>query len=276
MAITDIAVNTKLASIHVSQSDVLSEQDLAAVQSVSGHNKIVQAFEKTPFEFRFVFAPNWNPDQTAAYSARLHEEQKRVAPNSITVMYTNNFTSERNYMPFTAWIMAHRIGHINLKNHGVYSNQRVFTAFREFAIALNMGSMFGCGYPVSHSCADDAPGLRYLAMFLLTTRAARNGNILLPADSFGEIVAQFIITGGVKLLRADQLLERIEMLSGPEPTKHEYMTSLALHYLGEGLRRSISRIGKERVQVLIDALAAEVNMGVHDYLQSMVGKVVWF
>lgn len=278
MTISTIKVDTKLAATHKDASMVLSVRDLSVVSSPEGKNKIVRTFENSPFDFRFVFAPNQNPIQQAKYLKKVGEEQKAEAPNSITVVYTNNYTSPLNYMPFTSWILAHRIGHINLQHDGaLHSNKRVFTAVQEFAYELMPRQVENTGLmePVTDSCTDGHDGLRFLMMFFLNTRAARQGNILLPADCFGEMVAQYIITGKISLIKAEDLIARIEMLGSAEG-KHNFMVYMHLRAIAGVLYGRTEKLKFETIQKYINTLEKKLAAGVHEYLQGMVGKTVSF
>ncbi len=129
----------------------VTELDVAPIRSLAGNAKIKQMFEKTPFEFRFVVGhmpsvvddPNSTSRRTTKEKiiADIANRQKVEAPNSIQIIYTNNAASKSNYVPFTAWILAHRIGHMNLmyRNSCVNgdhtcSNENVFAAIQKIVL----------------------------------------------------------------------------------------------------------------------------------------------
>lgn len=169
--------------------------------------KIRNAFEKTPFVFDFyIFITGeyaastnlpWTKDKLEAALGRSVSTEGKI-----TVCYSNNVTGQ--YVPMTAWILAHRMSHHFHINGAVMSigEHAVWKAICDIALhggdhMVPTGSVLG---PTSRGSLAVQWAQR-----LYTMRSARQKTLKNNLDVFGEALAQYLLTGRVKLNRAATL-----------------------------------------------------------------------
>lgn len=294
MSITALEVFGEIAE---TSSIGVSARDVLPMVSPTGRAKIMQSFDKTPFEFRFIVCDlpaagmmRMTP-ALAAYRKRVISDnvqrQQDEAPNSIQIIYGNNITSPTNYMPFTAWILAHRIGHMNLVYRSGGSlphaqmcpNDKVFDAIQKTILSHCpplYSDAYGkhSGYPaytnaelnefVGDNCMlNDI--WRFLAMPLINTRCARRGELATEVDVFAELVAQYVITGRINLTPAIELRERMTTYVRSQPMyikKKETQFWLS----------TLDTYDLDVIQIMLDELTIKLNREVHAWLATLVGN----
>ena len=139
------------------------------------------------------------------------------SPDAITVVFLSNANAE-DTINMTPWIVAHRLGHALLDNTN--------------------------GLPIP-SWEDSATASVPLALWrTLTMRSARQGKVQ-EGEEQAEMIAQFIITGGVKL-RVPEYAISVRLLT---PEEHQ----IAVRELAETER--------------------DINQAIADYLKVRVGHM---
>lgn len=276
----------------------LTTDDILPIVSSSGRAKILSSFNKTPFDFRFKIHPLANNkammglDHEFFKAAEL--EQQQEAPNSIQLIYCNNITGISNYMPFTAWMLAHRIGHLNLiyrPNQAIgrrLENGHVFQVVRECMIEYcqlaSDGQPRQYRYEIETGKARQAEfesppeecdmypdAWRPTLMVLQNTRCARKIALNNTADCFSELIAQYIITGKISLLPVSEWAQRFAALKDSK------------NHLGSGEYYSLIRKadvfayfreqhGDAHMQKMIDAMEVGLARECHVWLAKLVGQ----
>ncbi len=179
--------------------------------------KIRDVFKKTPYTFNFYIVnkpkSDWNKskgiyslDEVIKVLPELKEYLKKD-PNSISIVYTTNFTNPRNFVPMTGWILAHRIAHI-LQIAGKGSPIRdlffeIEADLHNLIIDINQNvygldlkrHKIGTGMPAM-AIATDAS--KELLQAIATMRSARMKKLLNNADWGAELLAQYLIGGGIR------------------------------------------------------------------------------
>lgn len=294
MSITALEIVGKIADTTTAG---LSARDVLPIVSPTGRAKIMQSFDKTPFEFRFIvcdlpaFGVTRTTQSGAAYRKRVISDniqrQKDEAPNSIQIIYGNNITSEANYMPFTAWILAHRIGHMNLlyyegsnqSSGQVCPNDQVFNAAQK-TIMSHCPPLYSAAYGNhSHWPAYTNDELnefvggncmthdiwRLLVMPLINTRCARRCELATEVDVFAELVAQYVITGRINLTPANELRERVT-------TYDRIVPGFSRKKGTQFWLCTLDNYDLTVIQTMLDELTIKLNREIHAWLATLVGK----
>lgn len=199
-----------------------SKQDIGILTNPKGVEKILKKWQttKNTFHFYFIKKPG----------LRQHREIGEVTPEFvkeslgvdikpvegvITVIFTNNAGGES--VPMTAWIMAHRIGHVLKTNF-----YKLFDLFdREIDGILktvygeeppNRYLYYGYG---SDQYRERELRKQYSRNILLknrllsavgTMRSAREGRILNYFEFVYELFAQYVFSGNIKLNKVPRVL----------------------------------------------------------------------
>ena len=198
--------------------------DRALLRSPKGVAKIKDYFERTPFIFD-VYLVNTsranNPKYRGIgavppeYLARMGLTGQNINPDpdAISIVYTNNYGADKYH--FSAWIMAHRFGHAlaasvrysPVPNYDFwpwkeYSDYVIENLLRRTAkeIWLPQPVYYTPGYL---GYRDEQSKLekimRWLAMQLGTMRTARDRTLRTAFEFPYELLAQYLLTGRVKL-----------------------------------------------------------------------------
>lgn len=173
----------------------LSTWDMAPLMSASGVEKAKSAFSKTPFTFNIKIKPG----KTAMLRAHnVQHEFDHASPHAINIIYGCNITTINNAIPFTPWILAHRFHHCFLLDIVSGTIPTIDHDIRNIMAAI-MGQSWAVEYLIT----------------LMTTRSARELNLNTNGeDAISELIAQYIITGGIKLTRYDEYLSRVDKYAG--------------------------------------------------------------
>lgn len=174
--------------------------DKSILTNPNSVKKLRNAFERTPFVFDFyvflngltsnIYGKKWTAELLASVT-----KQPIKTDGKITVVYTNNATGQ--YFPLTPWIMAHRMAHALQTKHDYWPHERGF-----WKAISSVGDEVGLHIHIGNSALNpvNQEGTK-LAAAMMTMKSARRGVIRNDLDFYGEIVAQFLLTGRVRFAR---------------------------------------------------------------------------
>jgi hypothetical protein len=199
------------------RSSISSKVDRDLVTHPKAIEKIKRQWEKTPWDFDIfvINDPRVNKSQFREVGVvepefvynqmKLTPQEIPIDPNHITVLFTNNVAAEK--IPLTGWTMAHRLGHA-MAASGRGKNTDVGMAWEEYTKELRkifdqiMRDVYGIEtaprgrYDFSQ---DYDKKLKYVAQELGTMKAARDKKIRSWFEFGYELLAQYFITGHIKL-----------------------------------------------------------------------------
>lgn len=217
---TEMAIaNYKTVGDFSKRSSISSQVDRDLVTHPKAIEKIKRQWEKTEFDFDVfvVNDPRVNKpqfrevgvvDPSFVYtSMRLTPEEIPINPNNITIIFTNNVAAEK--VPLTGWSMAHRLGHAFAKSqkHPVGEAWKEFTDHLRETVDNIMREVYGIDTRKSNTFngsywgnrTDPDKILKYVAQSLGSMKAARDGNMRNWFEFGYELLAQYLITGHIKL-----------------------------------------------------------------------------
>lgn len=183
--------------------------------------KIHRQWEKTPYDFdlyivndkrvnkeQFREVGKVNIDFVRNQMKITPEEIPDPASNHITIIFTNNNGDER-YMA-SGWILAHRVGHALARgNRGAWEYftrelREIFANILDQVYNIKLKSSRG-------SSVESDKILKLAAQQMGTMKAARDNNLRNWYEFSYELLAQYMITGKIKLNPLpDKLLSAIE------------------------------------------------------------------
>ena len=178
-----------------------TKYDPAIVKNPKAQQKVYNFFQKSPYKFRlyplnipgarkFSETGKVDIDWLEKNLPSAAEIVKKNPPNDeIIVFYISNTGAEK--VPFTPWIMAHRMGHAFRPNN---------YAWGEFvSYWMEQMKQILSGYYGADVGRMEDP--RYIALqnALGTMKSARESKISRPYEFLCELLAQYINTGSVKL-----------------------------------------------------------------------------
>lgn len=212
---TEMAIaNYKTVGDFSKRSSISSKVDRDLVTHPKAIEKIKRQWEKTEFDFDVfvVNDPRVNKPQFREVGVvdasfvygdmKLTPEEIPLNPNNITIIFTNNVAAEK--IPLTGWTMAHRLGHAFARgSNDVANTWREFVAELRNIINNIMFEVYGINTK-SRASWDNTRGdpekvLKYVAQSLGTMKAARDGAIRNWFEFAYELLAQYLITGHIKL-----------------------------------------------------------------------------
>lgn len=201
-----------------------SKKDVGPVQSVQGLKKIKNMYRNVPYDFNFYLvsikrnkrgAAILDPNEAAELIGA--ERVKKLNSNSITIIFTHNITNQQNYVPFTGWMLTHRISHIfQFMATTGETNVEVIQPYLDFESHLFRGMLKGISTILNESTNIKEYKLasiesfgdgflnrhrRWLLRKLFTMRSARQGKLTNTLDLGGELMAQFLLTGKITFNR---------------------------------------------------------------------------
>ena len=153
-------------------------------------------------------------------------DQMKLSPNAINVIYTTNFTSQANYIPMTAWIMAHRLWHVFQFEDNVAPPVKhnvdllLSDAFAKTTSAYTgdapvLGQNFFMMSSIPWPNCEFNPEL---VTKLFTMRSARMNKLQNELDIPAELFAQHLISGKISFNELpQQLTVRGEQYNLPGP-----------------------------------------------------------
>jgi hypothetical protein len=177
-----------------------TKYDPAIVKNPKAQQKVYKFFERSPYNFRlyplnipgagkFMETGRVKLDWLEKNLPQAAEIVKKNPPNDeIIVFYTNNVGA--NKVPFTPWIMAHRMGHAFRPNNYAWGQYAEY--WTDQMIQL-LDSYYG-----AHVFRMEDP--RYVALqnALGTMKSARDRKLSRPYEFLYELLAQYINTGEIK------------------------------------------------------------------------------
>jgi hypothetical protein len=249
----------------VKQSTGWLQSDIDLLHSQAGLLKIHRAFQKTPFNFN-VTIYFCKSIQLAHSEAGNHPDM--VKSDCINIMHSNNLTGPSNRMPMNAWTIAHRFAHCiqASKVPGTSESGIIDTIGNACEILIGKmvkrdgGRIHGFGHQINE-----------FLMLVMTMRSARMGVIFNDLDFLGELLAQYIITGKVSLLKAEHWGERMQVLGGDDKnyqSRYDNAIDMGKNILQN---KTVYQINHE-LAYLEDSL----NRQMHAFLESCVGKLAKF
>lgn len=221
-------------------------------------------------------------------------------PDAINVVYTNNVTTDQNWIPMTPWIMAHRIGHALISAATVFDDPSYTTldgpeaqlfvdledlyvdAFKglpilDFRMAAYDRRKSIAAYIRQHKEFTSMSGVGtyhvgFMATHLFTMKSARERMISNELDVFAEAFAQFLITGQFRMNRwAESGLA--EMTNTVESKSHPCSQT----QWGECLRHKLKlEISPEEFDAKVEATEVETNRRMKELARRLVGTTVAF
>lgn len=255
------------------------EQDRKLLTSENHIRRILDAWQKTPYIFD-IYVVNTAKSNKAGFREKgivpsdwLQEKTGiniKPSEGAITLVYTGNYGVEK--IPMTSWILAHRAAHAirltggDLRGSVYYEKlrfafERCFdTIIRYFQLPEIYPYANLTKYPdKSGSVFTKATELRYykyLSFQVGTTAACRNHNLRNFYELLYECVAQFIITGKVKLNKLSNTVTW-----GPAP-------------FGRKFKKTIDNSTLMEVNILLQDLQDELNeILIPEFLNSAVGNL---
>lgn len=224
-------------------------------------------------------------------------EAIKIDLNAINVVYTNNVTTDANWIPMTPWIMVHRIAHGLMSSRDIFTDDFTSLEGPEATIFFGLEKLwhdcFGeqpewsCGtldYRLdiqnrsrshgSFSCMGNFnPAIvGFMSTYFFTMKSARERMISNELDIFAEAFAQYLITGRFKLRRFRE--------SGIEEVGHtdNYIKNpCAQTDWGHGLKTSlVPKIPVEEIDACISLLEQDINARMKKLADRLVGRVVAF
>lgn len=209
--------NYKTVGDFSKRSSISSKVDRDLVTHPKAIEKIKRQWQKTPWEFDIfvindprVNKPQFREvgvvDPSFVYNQmKLTPEEIPINPNRITILFTNNVAAEK--IPLTGWTMAHRLGHA-MAASGRGRTSSVGMAWDEYTKELRkiFDEIMRDVYHVETSprgrfdfSQDYDKKLKYVAQELGTMKAARDKKIRSWFEFGYELLAQYFITGHIKL-----------------------------------------------------------------------------
>ena len=197
-----------------------SKTDQKILQSDKARTKMLRAFSKTPFDFQVYFINNkaidgdkikHNNERVDSFSisigAGIYDSYHDIVgePKKIKVVVLTNLSDVKAKMPMNAWTLAHKIGH-SLQDH-LYSSFADITS-DNFTKKIKQ-IIYQCKL-IMHRNKDyekkPKKTVDKLYPFVIddlkdkmTVKSARDGKLNNDFEVFAEMIAQYLITGSVKL-----------------------------------------------------------------------------
>lgn len=187
-----------------------SKADRGILQSTKGIAKIVKAFQKTPYDFEIFFVntqrsnadkvdDNENVDDFALkVKAGVHDDYGIIKgkPGVIRAAILGNLSPIDAKMPMTAWTLAHKIAHafqdqiINYPHADVERRVQTILDLLSEVVAPGRGTRY---------TAHDSRYADKALTDIMTMKSARTGKLDNEFEAFAELLAQYLITGKIKL-----------------------------------------------------------------------------
>jgi hypothetical protein len=236
------------------------QADLDLLTNPQALEKIKRQFEKTSFKFNlYVFfdaAKVGKPKTRAWREARRRATQRHT--DSITVGYANNLTHPDNYRPLTGWMLAHRMHHVMLARSQSHHVDMTFDVLTNKMLTHISQIM----YPSKRHTFTLGVG-----NLLLTTRAARNKRLNNILDVAAEVLAQYIVTGRVKLNRLHEWDWDYHVR--PDHVYDGYLPPTPV-------RDMVKQEHENQMNTIIDTTETDLNIACEQALNCLVGRtIIW-
>jgi hypothetical protein len=204
---------------------------------------------------------------------------KLVDPQAITVVLSHNVTGGTP-LPMTPWIIVHRLAHA-WQFASEFKHFETLVALKEGELLINYLRQF---VPAPKRKSTSMPqdwrkGIAYLRVeqvvgALMTTQAARQGEIFSEVDADADLFAQYLFNGGVRLLDFEYWDERIAafqkmIVSNQCRINFTHETHRALQ-----LMRDV--VNPQEMNQVMRATERAMNTKIAHALQKMKGHVLTF
>lgn len=237
------------------------QPDWDLLNSQKGVQKIRKQFEKTPFIFNFYIIF----DQNKSNSVEKISSSIRPNKDEIYIIYSNNATAKDNYVPMNGWILAHRIVHVLQANYNETSNFfKKLNSFYFSKIYKIYDYCSGSSNWRNHHDPTDFHPLQIsdftnvISNLILTTKGARDNKIRNSLDPLGEVLAQYLLVGKIKLNKVnnwdfDKISDDSRYISLADIVKN-----------------------KDKINNIIDDLDENLTQMVEELFNNLKGKVLHF
>jgi hypothetical protein len=201
-------------------SSFRKETDRKMITSEKAIKNVRKKFSKTPYEFNLIFvnSKKAKPHQEVGLVDNAWVRQNLdpevaekidnyIGEDTINVIFTNNSADER--VPMTPWIMVHRFAHA-VRKDGATEEQYAYKEAHNHLISQvrNIFEAYGKndfnperrGYSDSDRAKSrkDQLAMMYMFKHMATFKSAREDNLRDWFEIINELIAQYIITGGIK------------------------------------------------------------------------------
>lgn len=176
--------------------DNLTDRDMGPI--TNDMPKIVKAFEKTPFVFNLYVIRNSGVAPNSSFPEDFPPKFRNIIndqENSISFVIVSNFTNKSNYVPLTAWIIAHRIGHGAQFHNTATVFHKMEQMFLQKLKVVHDQMDVGTGQFPAIPSVGSAP--MELINKRLTMKSARKNRLTNALDMFPELFAQYLLKGEV-------------------------------------------------------------------------------
>jgi hypothetical protein len=265
------------------QISYFNEQvDLDMLRSPSAKAKIDATLKRNRYNIDFIvtipkISRMGNLIATRNYLKKRFGEDY-IQSDRITVVYQHNTTTKENHVPMTSWILAHRMAHLTMLPNNVTSSG-MWTALYEKLLPLFGENLIPDLREVSSRELDwgmEAPAF-YVMSYLLTMRSARMGRITLSPDYFAEMLAQHIINGKTKFLRAKHWQERIDFLRNINfESVKKNGSHISILRTAPIVESALSRMSHSEIDMLLEQAEQVVNLELEKFMASCMGKTMVF
>lgn len=285
------------------------DKDLGPIRSAAGLAKIRGVFSKIEPIFNVYFVDGARTSLIKLCKSQsnirqwLHDNECSIdhSPDSITILYSNNMTSPSNYVPFTGWMIAHRLHHIFTLLFNELDGEHITDFVSEsstFMFHNLMKLIFEEKYKSAEldrkminrhtynlNFADDFSSylIRAVSQNIMTMRSARLKKLNV-IDIPAELFAQYIITGSVKFAKITDILDTwaipgetakcdLGILSN-KPSRHGRYSMRYENPPDIPISYFMTHMKVQQVQELLDQYTQEINEGCAKMLESIKGKIV--
>lgn len=185
------------------------ETDRKLLTNPKAIEKITKQWEKTKFNFD-VYMVNKSSTNSEDYQEigpidlNYLRTELEISPNeipdpkpdNITIIFNGNFGDDQ--VPMTGWVIAHRFGHV--MNRDMMNGEGKHEEFQYFNIELKhiLDNILGGVYGFYFRNITD-PGLGEVFSQIGTMKSARDKRITRGYEFVYELIAQYLLTGTVKL-----------------------------------------------------------------------------
>lgn len=180
-------------------------RDREFFDNTKGMAKVREGVKRLPYKINFII------DDSGETNTQ-NKSKVESTPGVITIVYSNNITNPRGWMPMNLWTMCHRIGHIwqtnalQMKKDGCdigYRNlSRLWNlTFPEMKIAAQDSAALSsvCYLPGDKQVGELNLAFRLFCCTVMTQKSARQFNIVNELDIVAELIAQYLVTGRIRL-----------------------------------------------------------------------------
>jgi hypothetical protein len=169
-----------------------------------------------------------------------------INPQNITIIFTNNIGDEK--VPFTPWIMAHRLGHAIYRKTDELSELRSTLDFCFESVA----ALYGIDFRRLHPKRLDKLRIK-LSNILGNFRSARMNKIKRVGEFWFELIAEYILKGEIKLNK-----------NLPSTIKFERMM----------FRLDVEYQNNNLIEDTLSVYDNDLNIAVDNALNRCIGKII--